>query len=235
MVAIIATGDELMKLGRPLRPGKVYNSNALALEALVKHYGGTPQMLGIARDNESSVLANLKKGLAADAIITSGGVSRGDYDLVRLVLEKVGKVVFSRVKMAPGASFAFGLAHRSGGDEKVDSVPVFALSGPPSGCIINFETFVRPALFKMRGFADLNHPVVEAIAEDSVSGRKSMTTIKWTHLNKVEGKYRVQLNAAGGLLVSMANANSLAVIPEGTEIGIGDKVSVWPLDWSQCP
>jgi molybdopterin molybdotransferase len=87
----------------------------------------------------------------------------------------------------------------------------------------------------MRGFADLKHPVVEAIAEDSISGRKSMTTVKWTHLNKVEGKYRVQLNTAGGLLLSMANANSLAVIPEGTEIGIGDKVSVWPLDWSQCP
>jgi molybdopterin molybdotransferase len=234
VVSIITTGDELMMLGRPLKPGKVYNSNALALGALVEYYGGTSRIVGIARDNEDSILEKLSKGLTADAIITSGGVSKGDFDLVRLVLDKIGRVVFSRIRLAPGASFAFGLANRPEIDGLANTIPVFALSGPPSGCVIDFETLVRPAVLKMKGIKQLRHPAVDAIAEDSMSGRRFMTTVKWTCLDNIEERYRVKLNTAEGLLVSMANANSLTLIPEGAEVRAGDVIPVWPLEWSGC-
>ena len=232
-VAVIPTGDELVRLGRPLMPGKVYDCNALALKSLITYYGGIPKMLGIARDTEDSLVAKILKGLEADAIITCGGVSRGDYDLVRLVLGKVGKVVFSRIKMGPGASFAFGLANKAPRNGNYHPIPIFALSGPPNGCVINFETLVRPALLKMRGLKSLEHPVVEAVAEHSVSGQKPMILVRWTDLEKAGKEYRVKLNNAEGLLASIATANSLTLIPEKAEIKAGDRISVWPFSWSQ--
>jgi molybdopterin molybdotransferase len=231
LVAIMTTGDELVQLGRPLKRGKVYNSNGLAMEALATHYGGVPQKLGITRDNEDSVLTKITQGMAADVIVTSGGVSQGDYDLVRLVLEKAGRVIFSGVKIGPGGSFAFGLVQNHAGGGKADPVPVFALSGPPSGCLVNFETLVRPALLKMRGLSSLNHPTVEAIAEDSVTAKKSMIVVKWSYLNKTGNEYRVRFDNGGSLLASMANANALTFITEGSSVKVGDRVMVWPLDW----
>jgi molybdopterin molybdotransferase len=233
VVAVITTGDELIKIGKSLPPGKVYNSNAPALEALLIHYGCIPRYLGIARDNINSLLRKIQNGLEFDAIITTGGVSWGDYDLVRSGLEQVGKIIFSRVKMSPGASFSFGLVNNPSQDGENNSIPVFALSGPPNGSVINFETLVRPALLKMRGITRLDHPAVEATSRDSITGKKSMTTIKWTDLNKIDGGYQVKLNNVDGSLVSMANANSLMLIPPGCSINAGQRVSVWSLDWSQ--
>jgi molybdopterin molybdotransferase len=231
VVAVIATGDELVDPGMPLRPGKAYNSNATAVAALVTHFGGIPMMLGIARDTEASTMAKLKKGLMADAIITSGGVSMGDYDLVRRTLGKVGEVIFSRIKIVPGAAVAFGTVNRA--RDKNGSIPMFALAGPPSGCLINFEILVRPALLKMRGFTELDHPTVEAIALDSISGRKPKAFVRWTSLTGTKGKYRVELNVAEeiGALASMAKANSLTIVPEGAVVNAGDMVEVLPLDW----
>ena len=230
-IAVIATGDELINPDKSLTPGKSYNCNAAAISALIAHYGGVPQVLGIARDSEPSLLAKIQKGMMADAIITSGGVSMGDYDLVRLVIGKLGRVFFSRINMGPGKSFAFGVVKRLDGNGT--SVPVFALSGPPNGCLNNFETLVRPAFLKMMGFSMLSHPVVEAIAEDSVLGKKPFPFIKWTNLNKVDGEYRVTLNSQPktSMLTEMAMANSLTIIPGGIAIKKGDKIKVLPLDW----
>jgi molybdopterin molybdotransferase len=230
-IAVVATGDEIVNLGKPLSAGKSYNCNAPSVSALIKHYGGMPQVLGIARDNEPSLLAKIQKGMTADAIITTGGVSMGDYDLVRLVTDKIGRVIFYRIEMGPGKSFAFGIIsrpERDGGD-----IPLFALSGPPAGCLNNFETLVRPAIFKMRGFIELSHPVVEALAEDSVPGKKPFPFIKWTYLHKAGKEYKVTLNSQpeAGLLTEMAAANSITIIPGGTEVRKGDKIQVMPLDW----
>ena len=230
-IAVIATGDELISLGKSLTPSKSYNCNAAAISALIAHYGGVPQVLGIACDNEPSLLAKIQKGMAADAIITSGGVSMGDYDLVRLLIGKMGRVFFSRINMGPGKSFAFGIVKRRDGNGT--SVPVFALSGPPNGCLNNFETLVRPALLKMMGFSVLNHPVVEAIAEDSVPGKKPFPFIKWTDLSIVDGKYRVTMNKheKTSMLAEMATSNSITIIPQGVAVKKGSKIQVWPLDW----
>ena len=232
VVSIIATGDELISPGTPLTPGKTYNCNTAAIASLVMHYGGVPKTLGIARDNEAALVAKLKRGMKSDAIITSGGVSKGDYDLVRLVLGKLGNLIFSRIKMGPGAAVAFGLIE-SFGNGPDSAIPVFSLAGPPAGCLINCETLVRPALLKMRGLTAVDHPRVEATAVDSVTDKKGIAFVRYTHLQEVEGKYQVTINIDNriGMLSSMAAANSLTIIPEGTSIKTGDKVRVLPLDW----
>jgi len=96
VVAILATGDELVALNQPLPPGKIYNSNTYSVAALVLHYGGMPKILGIALDNEDSVVASLRRGLDADMLITTGGVSAGDYDVVKDILAKEGEIAFTR-------------------------------------------------------------------------------------------------------------------------------------------
>ena len=233
VIAVIATGDELVSSGRKLPLAKSYNSNTATVASLIVHYGGIPKMLGIARDRESSLVSKIGEAMStADAIITSGGVSRGDYDLVRLVMEKNGEIVFSMIKMGPGGAVAFGKVRRPSGD-KTAPVPVFCLSGPPAGCLINFETLVRPALLKMRGLTDLAHPAVKAVALDSIPNRMASNFVRFTDLKKTEDGYNVTLNLAEkvGVLPSLAIANSLTIIPEGSTVQPGDTVEVLPFDW----
>jgi len=233
VIAIIATGDELISPGTPLTPGKVYNCNAATIASLVTHYGGIPRILGIAYDKEAALISKIKKGMTADAIITSGGVSKGDYDLVRLVLGKLGELVFSRIKMGPGASVAFGVIKRFASNGADTTTPVFSLAGPPAGCLINFETLVRPALLKMLGFKTLAHPSIEATALDSIQRKMTKAFVRYTHLQKTESGYQVTLKIAEktGMLASMATANSLTIIPEGSLVKAGDIIRVLPLDW----
>lgn len=231
VIAVISTGDELIELGQSLSPEKIFNCNTPALNALIKHYGCIPQVLGIAKDTEESLTQALRKGLNADVIVTSGGVSKGDFDLVRLVLEKNGKVFLAKINMGPGASFTFGEYHvQSKGNAR--SIPVFALAGPPSGCIINFETLVRPALLKLLGFDKIDHSYVEAIAEDAIPEKRAVAIVKWTNLRQIDGQYCVKLNTSEkGSVISMVNANSLTIIPSGTTVQVGDRMRVFPLDY----
>ncbi len=233
VVTIIATGDELISVDRQLRPGKIYNSNAAALASLVALYGGIPRILGVARDNEKSLIEKIRKGISSDAIITTGGISHGDYDLVRSILGKIGKVVFSQVRMGSGTGMVFGRIWRTDTRRADQAVPVFALTGAPSGCLINFETLVRPALMKMRGMNRAGHRQVEATAVDGTVNEKDMPYARWTRLEEDRGRYRVTLNTGTdkGDLVSSAIANSLTIIPGRAMIRSGDAVRVLPLNW----
>jgi molybdopterin molybdotransferase len=255
VIAVISTGDELMAAGSPLKPGKSYNCNTPALIALIRHHGGIPKAVGIARDNRASLERKFTRALAlsADAIITSGGVSKGDFDLVRLTVGNLGKVLFNRIMMGPGAAFTFGLLSRDSGKHK-QTVPVFALSGPPTGCLINFETLVRPALRKMMGYTVIHHPKVEAKAVDAVAPRKPLSApkkssgsskapsplpvasfnfVRWTNLTHTEAGFLAKFNSADGMgfLPTMATANALTILPVGASVKPGDKVQVLPLDW----
>lgn len=235
VVTVIATGDELISPDRQLSPGKTYNCNAAAIASLVTHYGGIPRIVGVARDNAASILEKIQRGMDSDAIITSGGISQGDYDLVRFILGKVGTIVFSRIKMGPGAGVVFGLIRRPPVRGRNAAVPVFALAGPPAGCLINFETLVRPALLRMRGLTRVNHPAVEATAADTAANHKGIPLVKWTYLEEMNGRYRVVMNVAGntGSLTSIATANSLTILPEGSLVEAGDTIQVLPLDWGR--
>lgn len=224
VVAVISSGDELIKSGERLTPGKTFDCNGPAITALIKHYGGIPKSMGIARDNENSILNKLQKALTADAIVMSGGVSKGDYDLTRISLAKLGEVKFSRINMGPGASLAFGMIKMTSDSEK--SIPVFALSGPPAGCLINFETLVRPALLKMMGYTTLEHPLVKAKTQNAAPDKRKMAFVRWSNVERIDGEYSVKFNPQG-----MATANSLTIIHEETSVQSGDKIEALPLDW----
>lgn len=225
VVAVLSTGDELISLGEPLLPGKTYDCNGPAIASLVEHYGGVSQMLGIAQDDEKSLLSKIQSAAQADAIIMSGGVSKGDYDLTRIVIAKLGEVKFSRVDIVPGAAVAFGFVNIPSGNHRSSPVPIFALAGPPAGCLIDFETLVRPALLKMQGHSVLAHPSVAAVVPDAIQG-KMKVSIKWSNVKKMDEEYHVDLNKVG-----MAKANALTLISEGVTLQAGEKIQVWPLDW----
>lgn len=228
VIAILSSGDELVKPGRPLHPSKAFDCNSGAIAAFVKHYGGIPKMLGIARDREDSLMDKMTKGLKADAIISTGGVSKGDYDLTRLVIAKLGTILFSGVKMGPGGAAAFGLLN--GGKDR--QVPLFALSGPPVGSMVNFETLVRPALLKMLGMEDVSHPTIAAIANQSIPDKKGMAFAKWTKVSRTGKAHQVDFDPGGKLmLVNLATANSITIIPEQTAIDTKNPIEVLPLDW----
>lgn len=233
VIAILSTGDELVRAGRPLGTGKAYDCNATALAALVSRYGCIPKVLGIARDNMDSVLSKLRRGLATDALITSGGASRGDYDLIRLVLENKGRVVCSTSTIGGGGLFTFGLLNSGFEPDAAPNIPVFALPGSPSGCLINFEMLVKPALFKLLGHRSFERPQVEAEALDSFPGSRKTAVLKWSKLEENNGTAKVRLKSPDecGMFASIAAANSLTLLPGGTRTNSGDTMQVVPLDW----
>ncbi len=136
-VAILATGDEVVEPGRDLRPGQIRDSNSYALAGLVLKYGGVPHLLGAARDETADLREKLERGRHADLIISSGGVSVGDYDLVKDVLRSAGRIDLWQVRMKPGKPLAFG---RLGGR------PFLGLPGNPVAAYVSFELFGRPLL-----------------------------------------------------------------------------------------
>jgi molybdopterin molybdotransferase len=228
-VAILATGDELLEVHEPLAPGKIRNSNEYTNAALVTRYGGVPIRLGIARDTAGELTARIRAGLeqGADLFLTSGGVSVGDYDVVKDVLGSEGQMQFWQVRMKPGKPLAFGLL--PGG------VPLIGLPGNPVSAMVSFEQFARPAILKMLGHLDLNKPAVQAILEEPLinSGRRAFVRVVVT---RQEGGYHARTTGeqGSGVLTSMSKANGLAVILEGIEqVEAGSLVTVQMLDWPE--
>lgn len=235
VLGVIPTGDELMKPGKPLVRGKVYDCNGPAVAAFVQQYGGIAKHLGIARDREGALDAKLDRAAGVDAIVTSGGVSKGDYDLVRLVLGRRGHIVFARIMMGPGASVAFAMIQRPGGKDKEDVIPVFSLAGPPTGCLVNLETLLRPALLKMRGLTLLDHPAVPAVPTESVRKKPPFSFARWSRLEPERDGYRVDLQSSAGMgsLLALAHANALTIITGDKPLQEGERIDVLPLEWWQ--
>jgi molybdopterin molybdotransferase len=230
VVAILATGDEIVDVTQPLPEGKIYNSNSYSLAALVLRYGGIPQILGIASDSEDSLVTKLNLGQEADVVITSGGASFGDYDRVRGVLAKQGEIAFWRVREKPGKPMVFGVL--KGGR----NIPFFGLAGNPVSAMINFELFVRPAILKMMGRKNLAKPMVEAVVEEDVENTDGRRVFTRAIVEKRGDKYFARLTGpqGSGILTSMALANGLVIIPEDKPgVKRGDVVKVMMLDWSE--
>jgi len=222
VVAILSTGDELLELGQPHEPGKIYDSNASSVSAMVLEAGGVPRRLGIAADTVDALTAKLRAGLDADLLITSAGVSRGDYDVVKDVLAKEGEIDFWTVRMRPGKPLAFGAF--PSGDRRV---PHIGLPGNPVSSMITFELFGRPAIYKMLGKRGWQRPRVRAIAEDRIENTDGRRVYARATLSQREGRSYVSLTGpqGSGILTSMALANALAVCPEDiAAIEPGDEV-----------
>ncbi len=220
-VAILSTGDELVEPGEALAPGKIINSNSLALAASVVQAGGIPVMLGIARDNRESLREKLVEGLRADALITSAGVSAGDRDFVREVLDELMvRQAFWKVDIKPGRPTAFGLR---------DGKPIFSLPGNPVSSLLTFEEFVRPALLKMMGHTRVLRPLVTATLEGNISKKPGRVNFLRVAVERRDGRFFVQ--SAGkqdtGYLKTLLLADGIAVLPtECGDLKDGDQVAV---------
>jgi molybdopterin molybdotransferase len=236
VVAILATGDELVDISQPLPAGKIYNSNTYSLAALVRRYGGIPKILGIALDSEHSVVAKLRQGLDADMLITTGGVSAGDYDLVKDILAKQGEISFWTVRMKPGKPLAFGIIKGVGKTGIARNIPHLGLPGNPVSSMVTFELFVRPAMLKMMGKKNLAKPTIEAVVENPVVNRDQRRLFARVIVEKRNGQYFARLTGpqGSGILTSMTSANGLMIIPEDkAEVAAGDIVQVMMLDWRE--
>jgi len=220
-VAILSTGDELVEPGEVLAPGKIYNSNALALAAAVKQIGAEPTLLGIARDDRLSLRALLAEGLRADALVTSAGVSMGDRDLVRQVLDELEvRQVFWKVDIKPGRPTAFAVR---------GSTPVFSLPGNPVSTLLTFEEFVRPALLRMMGHHKVFRPLLAATFQDAIPHKPGRVSLVRVRLER-RGSELLAWSAGKqdtGILKTMIQADGIAVIPaEQGDLRPGSAVGV---------
>lgn len=229
IVAILATGNELIDAGQPFIPGKIYNSNSYSLVAQVIHYGGIPKFLGIAPDDFELLAKFLRQGLDSDLLITSGGVSKGDYDMVKDVLVREGEISFWTVRMKPGKPLAFGIFK----DETGREVPHLGLPGNPVSSMITFELFARPVILKMMGKTNLTRPTIKAIIENTIQNSDGRRIFARVVVAKRGGQYFASLTGpqGSGILTSMVLADGLAIIPEDVEvIKPGDVVEVMMLN-----
>jgi len=227
VVAIIATGDELAALGQPLPEGKIYNSNSFSVAAQVLRYGGIPQILGIARDRVKDIKDKIKEALSADLLLTSGGVSMGNYDLVKDVLAKQGEISFWTVRMKPGKPLAFGM---------IKGVPHLGLPGNPVSSMITFELFARPAILKMMGKKNLSKPTIEATLEGHIKNTDGRRIFARAIVSREGNRYlaRIAGPQGSGILTSMSRANGLVIVPEDVEaVEEGEIVKVLMLDPSE--
>lgn len=225
-VGILATGDELIDVDEPLRPGKIRNSNGYTQAAQVLAAGATPVPLGVARDTEADVRAHLQAGLAAgiDLFVSSAGVSVGAYDVVKAVLEQDGQVGFWRVRMRPGKPLAFG---RYGG------VPYLGLPGNPVSAQVSFERFARPAILKMAGHWQLERPRVSVTMLDAIQSDGRESYVRAVVESRPGGYVATTTGAQGShMMTSLVKANALVIVPEGVKgVAAGEPLSALLLDW----
>ena len=227
-VGILATGDELIGINEPLRPGKIRNSNGYTQAAQVIKLGAEPVMLGVAKDIESDVRRCLRIGLDAgvDLFISSAGVSVGAYDVVKAVLEAEGNVGFWRVRMRPGKPLAFGTYH---------GVPYLGLPGNPVSAMVSFERFARAAILKMAGHEHLEKPQIPVTLQESITSDGRESYIRAVVERDGEVYTAVTTGGQGShLMTSLVKANALLIVPEGvTEVPTGTQLQAWMLDWPE--
>lgn len=227
-VAILGTGDEVIDVNEPLRPGKIRNSNSYLLEAAVREAGAEAHRLGVARDTVESLREKFSEAMAHDLIITSGGVSVGDFDLVKNIMAEQGEINFWRINMRPGKPVAFG---------HIGNVPLLGLPGNPVSAAVTFELFGRPVIRKMLGHTRLLHPQIDVVVEDGVRERVTRRHYVRAHVEWRDGHFiaRTTGNQGSNIMTSLLHANALIVVPEGgTEIGPGDTARAIMLDWPEA-
>jgi len=229
-VAILSTGDEIVEIDAPLAPGKIRDANGYSNASQVVKYGGIPILLGIAGDTVEELTDKIRAGLAqgVDLFLTSGGVSVGDFDVVKDVLAAEGEMGFWRVRMKPGKPLAFGHLDRPSQSEGAP-VPILGLPGNPVSVMVSFEMFVRPAILKMLGRSDLARSTVKATLMDELKHKDSRRHFLRVRVEKSEESYQAYLTGGqgSGILSSMVKANGFAIIPEEwTHVPAGTWVQV---------
>jgi molybdopterin molybdotransferase len=240
-VGVLATGDEVRAPGQPLGAAGIPDANGPGLRAQVTAAGGEAIDLGIASDDLADVLKRLRGGIEvdADALIISGGVSVGPYDVVKTAMETIGRVDLWRVAVQPGKPFAFGVAPRPGGGAPI---LVFGLPGNPVSSAVTFELFVRPTIRRLAGRVDLFRPTDRAVLVDPATkshGRRAFLRVRADRtgggapVRDDRGRVHVRLAGTQGshVLSGLAAADALAIIPEANDsLPPGADVDIWWLD-----
>ena len=231
VIAIVSTGDELLEPGDEREPGKIYNSNAYSIAALVEKYGGIARLVGIARDSIESLEGLLEEAVEYDMVVTSAGVSKGDYDVVKDVLSKNGEVALWSVRMRPAKPLAFGALNAPDGRK----VPHLGLPGNPVSAMVAFEQFGRPAIRVMLGKVPLQKPTIRATLDDAVYNHDGRRVYARVDVYRDDGgKYRARStgNQSSGALHSMALARGLAICPDDVaSVAAGSEIDVEIMEW----
>ena len=224
-VAVLSTGDELVDVDGDRRDGKIIASNSYCLAAQVRECGAIPVSLGITPDTREAIEARFREAMGCDVILSSGGVSVGDYDFIKDVLRSLGsEMKFWRVAMKPGHPLVFGL---------LGGRPVFGLPGNPVSCMVSFEQFVRPSLLKMMGHRSLFRPVVRARLREALRQKPGRTTFVRAVVTRDRDGLSVRSagNQSSGALLSMVRANGLLIFPaDRAELPEGSEAEVQIID-----
>ncbi len=228
VVSVISTGDELLRPGSRPKPGFVWSCNSLSVKALAERYGCICKDAGIVRDRPGDVLRALGKALeSSDAVISTGGVSEGEWDFVKSAIRNLCGISRTwRVRMQPGRPLSFGVSAGR---------PVFGLPGNPVAAMISFYQFARPALIAMQGGSGIRIPEVDAVLEEGVSRKRGVVHFLRAKLSYKRGVFRASLAGPQGsaIIGSMAAADALLVVgPDKTEYKAGEKARAQLLDWS---
>ncbi len=221
-VAVLSTGDELVDDGSPLELGQIRESNKSMLVGLVAEVGCEVVDLGVVADDEDELERVLRDAARdCDAIVSSGGVSMGDYDVVKAVLGRIADMTWMQLAIKPAKPFAFG---------KLDGVPIFGLPGNPVSSLVSFELLARPALRRMMGHRRLTRQALVAVADGDLSRRPDgkVHFMRVTGEFGEDGRYHVRPVAAQGShqLTATATADAMAVVPDGDGIDAGSEVAV---------
>lgn len=227
LVAIVATGDELVDIDENPTPWQIISSNSYSIAAQIIDCGAVPLQIGIAKDKRDDLVAKFQAALRADIIVSSGGVSVGDYDLVKDVMKEVGnQMKFWQVAMRPGKPLAFG---------SMNGIPVFGLPGNPVSSMVSFEQFVRPSILKMMGHKNLFRRIVRATLKDNIAKKKGTRHFIRARVNYENGRYFATTTGeqGSGILMSMVVANGLIILPEyAASVKKGEEVSIQLIDRS---
>jgi molybdopterin molybdotransferase len=234
LIAVLATGNELVDIDESPSPWKIINSNSYSLASQALDCGALVMQMGIAKDQREDLLARFQAAMRADVIISSGGVSVGDYDLVKDIMQEVGsRMQFWQVAMRPGKPLAFG---------RIGNIPMFGLPGNPVSSMISFEQFIRPAILKMMGHQEIFRRTVRAVLQENIEKRKGFTHFIRALVKAGAGGYTVSSTGeqGSGILKSMVRANGLIVLPEDVDkVKSGTEVMVQLLDnslsWTSQP
>ncbi len=221
VVGILSSGNEIVPPGGKLGPGQIYDANRYSVSAQARSANASVRDYGIVRDDLGRIMAALEKAAdECDLLLTSGGVSVGDYDLMKQALGKLGQMNFWQVAQKPGKPMAYG---------HINNKPVLGLPGNPVSSMVVFGQYVRPLLLKMQGASSIFNEQLTAICDQEIvkpAGRREFmrAAIKWR-----EGCYHANLTGAqgSGILTSMVRANGLLILPEkAVHIMPGDTVTV---------
>ncbi len=229
-IAVLSTGDELVDDGSALQPGQIRESNRTMLLGLVADAGCEAVDLGIVRDDEAELERILRAAAAEfDGVVTSGGVSMGDYDVVKAVLGRIATMRWMQIAIKPAKPFAFGMLASAPGEREV---PVFGLPGNPVSSLVSFELLARPALRQMAGHQGtrIDRPTVAAVADDGLHRRPDGKT----HFMRVFATFgsdgRVHVSSVGAQgshqLAATSLANAIAEVPDGDGVAPGGAVRV---------